>query len=364
MAINKELLKDFNGFIKSKKIAPDVLNNDQDLWGAIRGYEEAEQITLGKSDVQNLKDYFYNKNYEQGASELFKVENKQGGEPMKGKKKIVEKKVKLNEAALTDFYMNAQVEVEGLGSGKIILITPDSVSVRFADDSEKTFLQDEFFKVEIQAEEGEAEGEGEAEADAPVMAPADPAGSDDLPLESKEIQKSIKKLTEAVALINKKLTEDDAQEGEPVQDPQNTLDPVADKDAGSDTPVTKDPDKEDSIPAPIAQEVKALKDSLKKVIEAVAALDKQGTASTASLKKVIEAVSKIVEADDAQEGEPVKDPQDAIDLKPNVPAGNTVPAASDKNKETAIPKPITKESRRKKALVKALTEQKALAGII
>lgn len=382
MAVDIKFLKEFIGFLGTKGIDPETLNNDQEMWKVLRMYEESTQQIMGKGDVMGLKDYFYNKAFRTN-KDLMKVESKGTIKNIKEDKAMKRSDKKgLNEAALTDFTINAQVDVEGLGSGKVILITPDSVTIKFADDTDKTFLADETYKVTVKAPEEEPAPEGEVPVEVPAQGPvAEP----EVQASMESIKKAVKNVIEAVKLIDSKtstgfasidksfgkikesvfkiasavrlLNEGDAAiasadpgvggEGTPADD-KGAIDQTPDKEQGGSIPPTNDPDKKLSTPEAIAAESKRLAKKL-----------------GISEKSAFEIIKKALledEVGDGGAGIPADD-KDKIDQVPNVPAGEEIPATNDPDKSDSVPAPTTQEAKRKAKVAVAIDEMKIMAGV-
>lgn len=371
-AANILFLKDFMSFIKGKGINPETLDNDQEMWRVLRLFEEEKQQIMSKADVKDLKDFFYGKAF-RTQKDLWKVESKD----VKSNKIIKEEMMmrkKLNEAAMTDFTINAQVAVEGLGSGKIVLITPDSVTIKFADDTDTTFLADETYKINIKVPEAPAEPVSGRPAPVPAAATSETPGS----LES--VKKSLFKLIEAVKLLDTKvdgydvkaskvkesvlklasavrlMNEGDAAiasgdpgvggEGTPADD-KGKIDQKPNVPAGDDV-VTPDTDSKLSTPDAIAAESKRLAVKLGiSVMEAFELIKKK------LMEDEVGAAGAGVPADD----------KGKIDQVPNVPAGEEIPATNDPDKAKTIPDATTQESKRKAKVKNAIEEMKILSGV-
>lgn len=365
-AINKELLKDFTSFAKSASYDFDSLNNDQSLWGAMQAYERDRQKTLSKGDVRDIKDYFYSKAYNQ-ASEFYSLESKQGGNKM-GKQ--------LNESAITDFHINSKVDVEGKGTGKVELITPDSVTIRFADDSTTVFLADELYKVNLVPEEGE---ENEPEAGVAPAPEMEPAATEPTIAGEAKMKKALRHFGEAVKLMNKEiakikeaaintnkavalLAEEDASAGEAgagqdpkgVEDQKKALDQAPNTPAGTEVPAPTDAAGATATPAPVTAEAMAKALAAKKKI---------------SEKEAMVIVKKLFEEDasagDAGQGQPESDKHDTVDQAASTDTGASAPETKDPDQAASTPAPIAAEAvqKRKQAIQLKLEEMKILSGV-
>jgi len=384
MAANIQFLKEFMSFISSKGVDPETLNNDQELWKVLRMFEESTKRIMAKYEVEDLKDFFYNKGF-RTQKELWKVESKGSLVGNKLKEDRTMKRLsrkKLTEAAITDFTINSQVEVEGLGSGKVILITPDSVSIKFADDTDKTFLADETYKITVKAPENPEGGEG---APADLEPAQEPVAEPEVQASVESIKKAVRNVIEAVKLIDARvstgfsstdrsfgkikesvfkiasavrlLNEGDAAiasadpgvggEGTPADD-KGKIDQAPNTPEGGSIPTTVDPDQKLSTPEAIAAESKRLAKSLGISEKSAFAMIKK-----ALLEDEVGVAGAGIPADD----------KGKIDLLPNVPAGDEIPATNDPDKGAAIPAPTTQEAKRKANVAKAIDEMKILSGV-